>query len=117
MPSFERCVVLIADDEPAILRLASTALSRHGYDVLSVADGASALRACEQREGPIYLALLDIMMPYLTGPELYSCLNGSIPKSKVLFMSGYRPEQIDSAIITSTNSSRNPFGRSPLPSA
>ena len=103
MPSFERCVVLIADDEPAILRLASTALSRHGYDVLSAADGASALRVCEQRDGPIHLALLDIMMPYLTGPELYSCLKRFHPQIEVLFMSGYRPEQIDAAIVTSTN--------------
>src|SRR3954471_7069892 len=67
---FERCVVLIADDEPGILRLASHALTRHGYIVIPAPDGLSALRACREREGPIHLALLDVRMPGMSGPEL-----------------------------------------------
>jgi DNA-binding response OmpR family regulator len=96
VPAFERCVVLIADDEPTVLQLTSRALTRHGYDVILASDGAAALRACEERQGPIHLALLDVMMPGLTGPELFVRLQTVHPKIAVLFMSGYRPEQIAS---------------------
>jgi two-component system cell cycle sensor histidine kinase/response regulator CckA len=94
MPSFERCVVLAADDEPSILRIVSAALIRHGYEVITAADGASALRSCEERDGPIHLALLDVMMPGMTGPELFECLLKFHPRIAVLFMSGYSPQRI-----------------------
>jgi two-component system, cell cycle sensor histidine kinase and response regulator CckA len=94
MSSFERCVVLIADDEPSVLRIVTHTLTRHGYTVIQASDGMSALRACREREGPIHLALLDVMMPGMTGPELFVCLQESNPKMAVLFMSGYKPEQI-----------------------
>jgi len=90
MSSFERCVVLVADDEPSVLRTVTYALTRHGYDVIPTADGPSALRACQQREGPIHLALLDVMMPGMSGPELLACLQEIHPKIGVLFMSGYQ---------------------------
>ena|ERR1041384_6450345 len=94
MSPFERCVVLVADDEPMVLRTVTHALTRHGYLVISAGDGPTALRACEERSGPIHLALLDIMMPGMTGPELFDCLLKFYPQIEVLFMSGYRPEQI-----------------------
>jgi two-component system cell cycle sensor histidine kinase/response regulator CckA len=94
MSSFERCVVLVADDEPTVLRTVTFTLKRHGYIVIPTTDGPSALRACEEREGPIHLALLDIVMPGVSGPELFDCLRRLHPKIEVLFMSGYRPEQI-----------------------
>jgi two-component system, cell cycle sensor histidine kinase and response regulator CckA len=94
VPLFERCVVLVADDEPGILRLASHALTRHGYIVIPASDGLSALRACQERDGPIHLALLDIMMPGMSGPELFECLKEIRPNVAVLFMSGYMPDAI-----------------------
>jgi two-component system cell cycle sensor histidine kinase/response regulator CckA len=94
MPSFERCVVLVADDEPIILQLVTDVLVRHGYIVISATDGRNALTACLQREGPIHLAVLDVMMPGMTGPELANCLKEHHPKIDVLFMSGYRTDQI-----------------------
>ena len=94
MSSFERCVVLIADDEPTVLRIVSHALTRHGYVVIEATDGPAALRACQATQGPIHLALLDVMMPGMTGPELFVCLQELHPKIAVLFMSGYKTEQI-----------------------
>ena len=109
VPSFERCVVLVADDEPMVLQLASRALERHGYDVIAAADGASALRSCKGREGPIHLALLDVIMPGLTGPELFVCLRELHPSIEVLFMSGYRPEQINLGKVAGAKFIAKPF--------
>jgi CheY-like chemotaxis protein len=90
MSSFERCVVLVADDEPIVLQTTTFALKRHGYEVIPTPDGPSALDVCQERKGPIHLALLDVMMPGMTGPELFECLRKQHPKIEVLFMSGYQ---------------------------
>jgi|HubBroStandDraft_4_1064222.scaffolds.fasta_scaffold1036260_1 two-component system cell cycle sensor histidine kinase/response regulator CckA len=110
MASFERCVVLVADDEPVVLRTVSYALIRHGYDVISAPDGPSAVNVCEEREGPIHLALLDVMMPGMSGPELLECLQRLHPKIAVLFMSGYQAAQIPAlASIRDAHFIQKPF--------
>lgn len=110
MPAFERCVVLVVDDEPAVLRIVSLALTYHGYVVLSAPDGPSALRICLEREGPIDLALLDVVMPGVSGPKLSECLLQNRPTIEVLFMSG-NPEGHDSAaFIERSHFIRKPFG-------
>jgi two-component system cell cycle sensor histidine kinase/response regulator CckA len=111
MSSFERCVVLVADDEPSVLRTVSYVLTRHGYDVIPAADGPSALRACQQRDGPIHLALLDVMMPGMSGPELFGCLQEAHPKIDVLFMSGYQAAHLApyGPIIQSAHFIEKPF--------
>jgi DNA-binding response OmpR family regulator len=96
MAAFERCVVLIADDEPMILQLASRALRRHGYEVIPATDGSSAYRAGESHDGPIHLALLDVVMPGLDGPEVYQRLKRTRPDLLVLFMSGYDRDRLRS---------------------
>ena len=53
--------VLIADDEPAIVRLIRSELELSGYAVLLAADGEAALEVA--RRGAPDVILLDIMMP------------------------------------------------------
>jgi two-component system, cell cycle sensor histidine kinase and response regulator CckA len=90
--AFERCVVLVADDERPVLQLVTYALTRHGYIVIPASDGLSALSACRERGGPIHLALLDVTMPGMTGPELFKCLKELYPDIAVIFMSGFMSE-------------------------
>ena len=67
-PDRDRPLVLVADDDEDILRLVEFRLGRSGYRVLTAADGEDALRlALEQRPD---LAVLDVMMPGLTGIEV-----------------------------------------------
>ncbi len=86
--------MLVADDEPMVLQLAARALARHGYDVIPAPDGTAAYCAAENRDGPIHLALLDVVMPGLDGPTLYQRLQSIRPEIKVLFMSGYDRERL-----------------------
>jgi CheY-like chemotaxis protein len=104
------CVILVADDEPAVLGLVSGVLRHRGYDVISAADGLSALHVCQERSGPLHLAVLDIVMPGMTGPELFGCLQVLHPKVEVLFMSGYQPEEnITKPRITASQYIAKPF--------
>ena len=64
--------VLIAEDEPNIVESLSFLLRRAGYDVASVADGASAL--ADVRAHPTALLILDLMLPRLNGFEVLKAL-------------------------------------------
>ncbi len=57
--------VLVADDEPHILRLARFRLEREGYHVLTAGDGETALELA-RAEHPD-LCVLDVMMPGRSG--------------------------------------------------
>jgi DNA-binding response OmpR family regulator len=61
-------VVLIADDDADILELVSFRLERAGYRTLTASDGEEALRLALAEQPDI--ALLDVMMPRLSGVEV-----------------------------------------------
>jgi diguanylate cyclase (GGDEF)-like protein len=62
-------LVLIADDETVSRRLLARMLSTCGYEVLTASDGDEAWRILERPDAP-RLAILDWMMPGMTGPQL-----------------------------------------------
>ncbi len=57
--------ILIADDEPNIRQLVAFTLRRRGYSILEAEDGTTALDLI--RAGSPDLAVLDVMMPGMTG--------------------------------------------------
>ncbi len=57
--------ILVVDDQPANLRVVSSLLSRHGYEVQTAPDGAEALAMLEARQPD--LLLLDMLMPNMDG--------------------------------------------------
>ncbi|MCC6222095.1 MAG: response regulator transcription factor [Thermoleophilia bacterium] len=59
--------ILLADDEPAIVDAVAYTLRREGYEVDAVADGIAALEAA--RSAGYDLAILDVMMPRLSGTD------------------------------------------------
>jgi DNA-binding response OmpR family regulator len=63
--STKKTSILIADDDPQLLRLMARNLQMEGYDVLAVGDGQQALEQIERR--PFDLVLLDVMMPKMDG--------------------------------------------------
>lgn len=61
-------VVLVADDDPDIRELVAFRLERAGYSILEAPDGEQALRLAQERQPD--LAILDVMMPKLTGYDV-----------------------------------------------
>ncbi len=57
--------ILVADDDDDIRDLVRIRLTAWGHDVVPVPDGEAALRVL--REHQVDLAMLDVMMPQLTG--------------------------------------------------
>jgi CheY-like chemotaxis protein len=67
--SFEQPQVLVADDDPAILRLVKTIVEKEGYSVVSARDGKEAYKLLQSGE-PFVAAIFDVVMPYIQGTEL-----------------------------------------------
>jgi two-component system phosphate regulon response regulator PhoB len=69
-PSISRSkrTILVVDDEQDLVDLVTYNLTRHGYEVLSAADGNKAIEIAA-REVPD-LVLLDLMLPGLDGTEV-----------------------------------------------
>jgi two-component system KDP operon response regulator KdpE len=63
----ERGRILIVDDDPALLRVASYNLEQEGYEVLTAPDGQAGLKAVFEYRPD--LVILDVMLPRLDGFE------------------------------------------------
>jgi two-component system, OmpR family, alkaline phosphatase synthesis response regulator PhoP len=61
----EQTKVLVADDEPHLLRLVKFRLEREGYEVLTAIDGEAALEIARNEQPD--LCVLDVMMPKRSG--------------------------------------------------
>lgn len=61
--------IIIADDDPAILRLVKAILEKEGYTVISARDGKEAYKLLQSGES-FHAAIFDVVMPYIQGTEL-----------------------------------------------
>ncbi len=61
-------MILIVDDDPAIVQLIRELLEAEGYEVRTAANGAEAYRLV--RDAKCKAVHLDIHMPGINGPEL-----------------------------------------------
>jgi signal transduction histidine kinase/CheY-like chemotaxis protein len=89
-------VILLAEDEVDVRRLAQTILERAGYEVLPAADGREALEVAANTATEIDLLVSDVVMPGFRGPQLAEVLAASGKVSRAVFVSGY-PEGLTDA--------------------
>ncbi len=87
--------VLLAEDEPGVLEVASKLLSEQGYRVLRASNGVEALGvAWIHAPEKIDLLLTDVVMPQMNGKDLADQLEAIHPGTRVLYTSGYTDEVI-----------------------
>jgi len=80
--------ILLADDQPLVLRHTSRLLRRLGYEVIEARDGVEAVDLVENATVPICLAMLDLQMPRRSGDEacrMIREIDGELP---VVMVSG-----------------------------
>jgi len=82
-------VILLGEDNALVRRMALKLLERSGFTVLVAEDGQEALRLFQERKDEVRLALLDVVMPNMSGPEAYERMVELVPDLPVVFATGY----------------------------
>lgn len=78
--------ILVVDDESFVREAIELYLLTEGFEVLSAGSGHDALRLLEEHE--VDLAILDIMMPGMSGLELLGEIKSRHPDTEVVMASG-----------------------------
>jgi DNA-binding NtrC family response regulator len=79
--------ILIADDEAKIRRVMAMLLRDEGYEVVTVGDGAAAVREAEQFQPD--LVLLDQQMPEMTGLEALKTIRQLTPAAVIIIITAH----------------------------
>jgi CheY-like chemotaxis protein len=81
--------ILLVEDDPAVLRLARTAIESAGHRILSATSADEALKIASDHLDAIDLLLTDVVLLGMTGIELADTLIRKRPEIAVVYMSGY----------------------------
>jgi len=81
--------LLLIDDEEVILQVGQPMLESLGYKVMTALDGKTAVEIFRQFSGEIALVILDVIMPGMSGCEIFDALKAINPRVQVLLASGY----------------------------
>ena len=87
--------VLVVEDEEALRGFARRALEKHGYRVLTAANGLEALEVLRVEGRAVALVVSDMVMPRMGGPQLEKAMREEGIRTPVLFTSGYAARTVD----------------------
>jgi PAS domain S-box-containing protein len=86
-------VVLLIEDEPALLRLGKLLLGKLGYSVLSARNPREALQLVQSHGNAIHVVISDVVLPGMNGWELAHRISDMQPGMRFVMMSGYADDQ------------------------
>ncbi|MFH1980496.1 MAG: response regulator, partial [Pseudomonadota bacterium] len=81
--------ILLVDDEASVREVAEAMIKQLGYSVQAVKDGKEALRIYQLESGNFDLIILDMIMPGMSGNDVYKAIKAINPSARVLLSSGY----------------------------
>ena len=89
--------ILVADDDPAILRLVKAIVEKEGYTVITARDGKEAYKVLQSGE-PFAAAIFDVVMPYIQGTELVRYMQSEkrLMKIPVIMMTAEQNSRLSS---------------------
>ncbi len=88
-PTSPSGLILIVDDDKAILKLCTSLVSRFGYSVLTASDGKEAIEVFRKHNSEIACVILDLTMPKMDGAATFNFLKEIYSDVKVILSSGY----------------------------
>ncbi len=81
--------VLVVDDEPDVAQMAADILGSLGYSVTVRTDPTGAIQHYKSNTERIDLVILDMMMPGMSGRDVFMALQAFDPEVRALVTSGY----------------------------
>ena len=84
--------ILVAEDEPMLLKTIELKLKKEGYDVIATIDGREAISKIESEQPDLVIS--DIMMPYASGLELTAILKKREKQIPIIILSAMEQEKV-----------------------
>ncbi len=85
--------ILVAEDEPMLLKTIELKLKKEGYEVIATADGREAIEKIEASSPD--MVITDIMMPFSSGLEIISLVRQKIKKKiPIIILSAIEQEKV-----------------------
>ena len=84
--------ILVVDDVGVVRKVAFRLLSEAGYRVFEAGSAAEALEVLATSRQPINLAIVDVVLPEVSGVDLVRIVREEWPATRVLFMSAFPAE-------------------------
>lgn len=91
--------VLLVDDEKAVQDVCKGLLENIGYKVFVANDGKKATELYRKKQDEIDIVLLDMIMPNMSGGQVYDRIKEINPDVKVILSSGYSIDGEATAIL------------------
>ncbi len=95
--------VLLVDDEEILLEAGKEILETLGYKVVAVNDPEKALRIYSEQPNSFDVVVLDVVMPKMSGKDLYLEMKQLNPSLRALFVSGFNREERLTEILQQEN--------------
>ncbi len=84
--------ILVAEDEPIVLKIIELRLKKDGYTVITTENGKDALEEIEKQAPD--LVITDIMMPFASGLEILGKVKNREKKIPVIILSAMGEESV-----------------------
>lgn len=91
LPSTSGETILLVEDDYAVREVAQRILGRLGYKVLAAVSADAPLTYANAVMNDIDLVITDVVMPGMDGPNLVAKLRERFPNVRILYVSGYTP--------------------------
>ncbi|MBN1525255.1 MAG: response regulator [Spirochaetales bacterium] len=88
-PGMGKGKILLVDDEAIVARTISKMLMWMGYDVVYFKNSREAVDYYKQQWEEISLVVMDLMMPVMSGTDVFTLIKKINPACRVLIVSGY----------------------------
>ena len=91
LPTFVQCLL---DDEESVLDMSREVLEDLGYKVTAFSHPRNAVEFFKVNWQVVNLVILDMIMPVLSGSDVFRILKKINPSVKIILCSGYGTEQM-----------------------
>lgn len=107
--------ILVVDDDPLALAICQRLLQKAGYTVHKAGGGEEAIQWFRQHSGETDLVLLDVVMPYVNGEEVYREMIRIRPETRIVVVSGFTPKTAERLLhVSGAKFLSKPYSRAQL---
>jgi two-component system, cell cycle sensor histidine kinase and response regulator CckA len=87
--SMATSLVLLLEDELILQKSTQRLLELNGFAVVCASDGQEAINLYREHQDMISVALLDMVVPKISGPKVFEAIHAMSPALPILLTSGY----------------------------